>query len=87
MADTKMRPIRQTIPLEQALTLAEGAAVPLDRTERIDLDVSVGRVLAAGVVADRDVPPFDRGAMDGYAVRGADTAAAPVSLRLIARLG
>ena len=68
MTGTKMRPIRQTIPLEEALGLAEGAAVPLDRTERIDLDEGVGRVLAAGVVADRDVPPFDRAAMDGYAV-------------------
>ena len=68
MRDTQMRPIRHTIPLDEALTLAEGAAVPLDRTERIDLDDSVGRVLAADVVADQDVPPFDRGAMDGYAV-------------------
>ena len=73
MTDTKMRPIRQTIPLEDALKLAEGAAGPLDRTERIDLDESAGRVLAAGVVADRDVPPFDRGAMDGYAVIAENT--------------
>ena len=68
MRDEQMRPIRHTIPLEEALALATGAAVPLDRTERIDLDDCVGRVLAADVVADRDVPPFDRGAMDGYAV-------------------
>ena len=68
MTDTKMRPIRETIPLEDALRLAEAAAVPLDSTERIELDDSVGRVLAAAVVADRDVPPFDRAAMDGYAV-------------------
>jgi molybdenum cofactor synthesis domain-containing protein len=68
MRDEQMRPIRHTIPLDEALTLTEGAAVPLNRTERIDLDDSVGRVLAADVVADRDVPPFDRGAMDGYAV-------------------
>ena len=73
MSPAKMRPIRHTIPLEEALRLAEGAAVPLDRTEQIDLDDSVGRVLAAGVVADRDVPPFDRGAMDGYAVIAEDT--------------
>ena len=73
MTDTKMRPIRHTIPLDEALRLAEGAAVPLDRTERIDLDKSAGRVIAAGVVADRDVPPFDRGAMDGYAVIAAST--------------
>ena len=73
MTGTRMRPIRQTIPLEEALRLAEGASVPLDRTERIDLDESVGRVLAATVVADRDVPPFDRGAMDGYAVIAENT--------------
>ena len=73
MTGTKMRPIRQTIPLEEALRLADGATVPLDRTERIDLDEGVGRVLADTVVADRDVPPFDRGAMDGYAVIARDT--------------
>lgn len=71
-----MRPIRKTIPLEEALRLAEGAAVPLDRTERIDLEESVGRVLAEPVVADRDVPPFDRAAMDGYAVVADDTVGA-----------
>ncbi|HJN46269.1 MAG TPA: gephyrin-like molybdotransferase Glp [Vicinamibacterales bacterium] len=68
MTGTKMRPITKTIPLEEALTLATAAAVPLDRTERIDLDESVGRVLATAVVADQDVPPFNRAAMDGYAV-------------------
>ena len=76
MTDSKMRPIRKTIPLEEALELATGAAVPLDRTERIDLDTSVGRVLADAVVADRDVPPFDRAAMDGYAVVAEDTVGA-----------
>jgi len=73
MTDTKMRPIRETIPLEDALRLTEVGAVPLDRTERIDLEESVGRVLAEAVVADRDVPPFDRAAMDGYAVVAGDT--------------
>ena len=76
MTDTKMRPIRKTIPLEDALKLAVGAAVPLDRTERVDLEESVGRVLADAVVADRDVPPFDRAAMDGYAVVAEDTVGA-----------
>jgi molybdopterin molybdotransferase len=44
----------------------------------------VGRVLAEDVVADVDVPGFDRSAMDGYAVRGEDTFGAsaydPISL-------
>lgn len=68
MTGTGMRPIRNTIPLDEALALAMGASVPLDRTERIDLEEAVGRVLAVPVVADRDVPPFNRAAMDGYAV-------------------
>ena len=84
MGDEQMRPIRRTIPLDEALTLAEEAAVPLERTERIDLDDSVGRVLAANVVADRDVPPFDRGAMDGYAVIADNTfGASRMSPRLL----
>ena len=73
MSDPRMRPIRHTIPLDEALTLADRAAVPIERTERIGLDDSVGRVLAATIVADRDVPPFDRGAMDGYAVIAENT--------------
>jgi molybdopterin molybdotransferase len=35
-----------------------------------------GRVLAEDIVAPLDFPPFDRAAVDGYAVRGLDTAGA-----------
>ena len=58
MTGTKMRPIRRTIPFEDALALVEQASVPLNRIERVDLQHCVGRVLATPVVADRDVPPF-----------------------------
>lgn len=37
-------------------------------TERIALEKSFGRVLAEDVRADRDYPPFNRSAMDGYAI-------------------
>ena len=51
---------------------------------------AVGLVLAADVVADGPVPPFANPAMDGYAVRAADTAAAtesaPARLRVVADL-
>lgn len=40
--------------------------------EDVDLDSALGRVLAIDVVADMDVPPFNRSAMDGYAFRAAD---------------
>ncbi len=44
---------------------------------------ALGYVLAADVRADRDLPAADRSAMDGYAVRAADMAAAPTTLRLV----
>ncbi|MCB9728686.1 MAG: molybdopterin molybdotransferase MoeA [Deltaproteobacteria bacterium] len=43
-------------------------------TEELALGDAVGRVLAGDVRADRDQPPFDRAAMDGYALRAADAA-------------
>lgn len=68
-----MRPFGETIPLSQAQALIEGALGPIDRTERVPLAEASGRVLAQDVVSDVDVPPFARAAMDGYAVRAADT--------------
>jgi len=68
-----MRPIRDTIALERARALLLSAAVPIDRVERVALDEADGRVAAADVTAPADVPPFDRAAMDGYAVRAEDT--------------
>ena len=68
-----MRPIRETIPLEEALALILDSAAPVARTERIPLRDATGRVVAAPAVASADVPPFDRAAMDGYAVVAEDT--------------
>ncbi len=41
-------------------------------TELVSIRHAVGRVLAQPVVADTDLPPFDRVMMDGYAVRAAE---------------
>jgi molybdenum cofactor synthesis domain-containing protein len=68
-----MRPIRGTIPMEEALALVTRAALPIARTERISLWQANGRVAAETIVAAADVPPFDRAAMDGYAVIAEDT--------------
>ena len=84
---TAMRPIRKTIPMEEALRIVLEAARPIERTARVGLPDAAGRVLAADVAAARDVPPFDRAAMDGYAVAAADTSGAgrqePARLRCI----
>jgi molybdopterin molybdotransferase len=49
------------------------AAVAPVAMEAAALDEALGRVLAAPVVAGRDQPPFAASAMDGWAVRAADT--------------
>ena len=41
-------------------------------TEKILLDDAFGRVIAEDVFADRDYPPFNRAAMDGYAIKTDD---------------
>ncbi|NOY82933.1 MAG: molybdopterin molybdotransferase MoeA [Kiritimatiellaeota bacterium] len=46
------------------------------------LDEAVGCYLAEDLHADRDEPPTDRSAMDGYAVRSAEIASPPVALRI-----
>ena len=53
---------------------------PLGATEMVAMCDAAGRVLAESIVADRDYPPFDRSARDGFAVRSADV---PGELRVI----
>jgi molybdopterin molybdotransferase len=84
---TKMRPIRDTIPLEEARALIDSVARPVAAAELVPIVDANGRVLAADVVAPFDVPPFSRAGMDGYAVRAEDTFGAsrqePRTLRCI----
>lgn len=51
--------------------------------ERLPLHEAAGRVLARDIVALRTQPPFDASAMDGYAVRAADTAVANARMRVV----
>lgn len=55
-------------------------------SERVPLTAALGRVLADDVMATENLPAFANSAMDGYALRAEDTAAAaestPVALRL-----
>ena len=84
-----MRPFTDTITLDEARAHVRAAIAPVTATEVVAVDRSDGRVLAEDVVAPMDQPPFDRSAMDGYAVRAADVAGAsrvaPKVLRLIGR--
>ena len=73
------------------IPLAEAQQVVIDRcgplpTVRLPLVAALGHVTAGVVVATEAVPAFDNTAMDGYAVRSADTAAAPVTLEVVGTL-
>jgi molybdopterin molybdotransferase len=63
-----------------AQVLADVEPLP---AESIPLNEADGRVLAEDIAARRTQPPADLSAMDGYAVRAADVANTPATLRLI----
>jgi len=58
-------------------------AVAISGAEQVKLEQSLGRVLAEEVRANRDQPPYDISAMDGYALRSADLGNIPAMLEII----
>jgi molybdopterin molybdotransferase len=73
------------ISLEEAQRLVLERVKPLD-AERVPIERAFGRVLAEPASAACDLPPFPSSAMDGYAVRSADTTASPARLSLSGRV-
>ena len=80
-----MKLFRTLISFEAALQTVLSYAKRTE-IEEIRFDDAFGRVLAEDVLSPINSPPFDRAAMDGYAIRGEDSFGAaprnPVSLRL-----
>ena len=70
-----MRGFLRRTPVEQAVAWIDQLAAPGIR-ETIPLAAACGRVLAGEVIAERNVPEFDRAAMDGIALRAADSTGA-----------
>ncbi|HKZ26182.1 MAG TPA: molybdopterin molybdenumtransferase MoeA, partial [Acidimicrobiia bacterium] len=56
------------------------AALPLLPVVAVPLEEAAGLVLAQRVVAPHAIPPFANSAVDGFAVRAADTDSVPVDL-------
>jgi molybdenum cofactor synthesis domain-containing protein len=59
------------------ILVAAAIQIVLDQTpqlnsESVSLHEALGRVLAEDIIADTDLPPFDRSQMDGYAIRAVD---------------
>jgi molybdopterin molybdotransferase len=70
------------ISVAEAVQIVTAQTRPLE-PERIFLADALGRFLAEDIIADSDLPPFDRAQMDGYAVRAADMLKTPAHLRIV----
>jgi molybdenum cofactor synthesis domain-containing protein len=70
------------IPVTEAIRIVKQQTSVLP-TESVLLAQARGRFLAQGVVADSDLPPFDRSQMDGYAVRAGDIQNVPAKLKIV----
>ena len=81
-----MAEVYPMLSVEEAREKVLAVFQPLE-PERVPVLETLGRVLAEDVYADMDIPPLTNTAMDGYALRAADTAGAspeqPVRLRIV----
>ncbi|WP_297467100.1 gephyrin-like molybdotransferase Glp [Thermococcus sp.] len=82
-----MKEFKRLTPYREALSLLLNDLTEISEFEEVALDDALGRVLAEDVVSPIDSPPFDRSAVDGYALRAEDTFPAreynPVELKVI----
>src|SRR4051812_25698753 len=70
------------LPVDDARRLIVSRLAPLG-TETVPLANALGRGLAAPMAAKVSHPPANVSAMDGYALRAADAANAPATLRVV----
>ncbi|HEV3122843.1 MAG TPA: gephyrin-like molybdotransferase Glp [Isosphaeraceae bacterium] len=86
-ADPRMRGFRTRTAVEDVVAIIDSRLAALG-AENLALSLAAGRVLAEQVEAQTPVPPFDRAAMDGYALRGEETfGAEPYSPALFRVMG
>ena len=70
------------IPVSEAIEIIRRETPKLAAVS-VELSKAVRRVLAEDIIADSDLPPFDRSQMDGYAVKASDTAKTPAKLKIV----
>jgi len=73
--DVRLRGFADRVPVERAQAWADGQAAPCP-AEWIATAAAAGRVLAEAVIAPRPLPPADRAAEDGWALRASETVGA-----------
>jgi len=89
MNDAAAESLSGMVSFDRARALVLAAVAPVE-VEIVPLAEALGRVAAERIVAREDLVGYPRSAMDGYAVRAADTAAAcagaPVSLPVVGKI-
>lgn len=70
------------ITVDTAIKIVADTVEPLP-SRTVPFESALGFCLAQDVQSDIDMPPFDRSAMDGYAVIAEDTVNAPVELAVV----
>lgn len=69
------------VSMEEAIRITETEFSSYEiSTERLNISECLGRVLAADIVSNENIPPFDRSTVDGYAVLSQDTFGAGESI-------
>ncbi len=70
--EVREKGFKRLTPVPEALEMLLKLAEPMGYNQ-VTVREALGRVLAEDIISERDIPPFNRAAMDGYAVRGEDT--------------
>ncbi len=70
------------------ISVAEAIRIVKEQTgalspEKVALENALGRFLAEDIIADTDLPPFNRSQMDGYAINASDVQTVPARLKII----
>ncbi len=73
--------------LDDALKKMQAYITPASLDE-VETSKALNRVLATDIISELDIPPFNRSAMDGYAVKAEDTfSASPSNPKVIKKIG
>lgn len=80
------KPLNTLISFNEAMEILLSHVKGVDEWEIVSLDEAGGRVLSEEIIAQIDVPHFDRSAMDGYAVKAEDTYGASLQNPVILEL-
>ncbi|MHA1409044.1 MAG: molybdopterin molybdotransferase MoeA [Candidatus Odinarchaeia archaeon] len=79
MADIRMKGFQSTTPIDKALEIFTSRLTYTPQTETVRIEDALGRIIAEDIFSPIDLPPFNRSAMDGYAVKSQETIGASVN--------